>query len=119
MRELTCIICPNSCSLQIDEDLNVSGNLCERGRNFALQEMTDPKRSLTTTVRANGLEKKVIPVKTDGEISKGLIEEAMKILHRVVIDHPVKAGDVIVENICNSHVNVIVTVNTEEENRHE
>ena len=117
MRELTCIICPNSCSLQIDDNLNVSGNLCERGRNFALQEMTDPKRSLTTTVRAKGLDKKVIPVKTDGEISKDMIQEAMKVLHQIVIDHPVKAGDVIVENICNSHVNVIATVNVQEEKK--
>ena len=45
-REITCIVCPNGCTLNIDFEKNadgkiavtsVSGNLCPRGRDYAVQ----------------------------------------------------------------------------------
>ena len=108
MRELTCIICPNSCTLNVEETpMSVSGNLCPRGVQFARQELTDPRRTLTTTIRTADVRKPVLPVKTDGEISKSLIRQAMEEMHRTVIDHPVRAGDIIIEDLCGSGIPVI------------
>ena len=43
MFELTCILCPNGCSLIVNYDadgnIKVTGNKCKRGGNFAFDEM--------------------------------------------------------------------------------
>lgn len=54
-KEMTCIVCPMGCQLQLDIDdatlkLSVSGNNCPRGIKYAHEELTNPKRTLTTTV---------------------------------------------------------------------
>ena len=46
MRELTCIVCPRGCRLKIDDDLNVTGNSCPRGAQYAKDELTNPKRTM-------------------------------------------------------------------------
>jgi len=51
--ELVCIVCPNGCVLQAEntpDGVQVTGNKCKRGIAFAIEELTAPKRSLTTTV---------------------------------------------------------------------
>lgn len=54
MREMTCITCPNGCTLQIEEVegiLHVTGNKCKRGEAFAIAELTHPMRTICSTVR--------------------------------------------------------------------
>ena len=34
MKEFVCIECPKGCRLTIDENLNVTGNTCIRGKNY-------------------------------------------------------------------------------------
>ena len=54
MKELTCIGCPRGCTLKIERDgdgWSVTGNTCHRGREFAISEMTAPKRTICSTVR--------------------------------------------------------------------
>lgn len=52
MREITCIVCPTGCRLLIDENaMRVSGNRCPRGLKYGIEEMTSPKRTVTSTVR--------------------------------------------------------------------
>ena len=53
-KELVCIVCPRSCRMTITSDgdeLVVTGNTCKRGKEFAVSEMTDPRRTVCTTVR--------------------------------------------------------------------
>ena len=45
-KELTCIVCPRGCRLTIDDNLNVTGNSCPRGAQYAKDEMTNPKRMI-------------------------------------------------------------------------
>ena len=48
MKELTCIGCPRGCTLKIERDgdgWSVTGNTCPRGREFAVSEMTAPRRT--------------------------------------------------------------------------
>ena len=53
MKELICIECPKGCHLKIDDELNVTGNTCPRGKVYAVNEMTCPKRIVTSTVVIN------------------------------------------------------------------
>ena len=55
MKKLICIICPRGCPLEIDEStLEVRGNSCPRGKIYAESELTQPVRTVTTTVAIEG-----------------------------------------------------------------
>lgn len=109
IRELTCIICPRGCHLQIDDDLNVSGNHCPRGAIYAKSELTDPRRTLTTTVRLLGKERTRLSVKTSAPIPKGLMLKAMDELASVVMKAPVAIGDIVLRDVCGTGISVIAT----------
>ena len=110
--EMICITCPNGCHLTVEgegQNIRVSGNSCPRGVEFAIAEMTHPTRSLTTTVRTVSPEMPVLPVRTDGEIPKGLIPEAMEVLNTVVVKEPLHCGDTVVPDLLGTGVAVIAT----------
>ena len=112
MKELYCITCPTGCRLIVMEqstEFEVEGNECKRGVEFAKAEMTNPTRSLTTTVRTSLPDIPVLPVRTDGEIPKGKIMEAMRELSSVVVSHELGCGDTVLENVVGSGVRVIAT----------
>ena len=111
MRELTCIICPNGCQLLIDDDMNVSGNTCPRGAKFAVDEIKDPKRSVTSTCKTTFKDTPVIPVRTDGEVRKDDVIKVIEEINKVVINKPMKINDVVIEDVLNSGVNVILSSN--------
>jgi CxxC motif-containing protein len=112
--EILCIVCPNGCRLHAEKSAEayvISGNKCKRGVDFAIMEITNPTRTLTTTVRASFPGVPVLPVRTDGEIPKGKIREAMNVINAVTINRPLGIGETAVENILGLGVNVIVTSN--------
>src|SRR5574344_2506129 len=107
MKNLICICCPKGCHLTVDEnnDFAVTGNTCKRGETYGKQEVKDPQRIVTSTVAVSGSTYVRCPVKTDKTISKGLMFEAMKSLNHIVIPAPVKLGQIIVQNVCNTGAN--------------
>lgn len=112
-RNLTCIICPMGCSIDVEltggKIISIKGNTCKRGAEYAKTECTNPMRTVTTTVRCeNGT---VIPVKTDRMIPKEKIRECMDIVNSAVAHLPIAAGDVVAENVCGS--NIIATRSAE------
>ena len=112
MKELYCITCPTGCLLKVGGDegqITVEGSGCNRGVDFAIMEMTNPTRSLTTTVRTTFPGLPVLPVRTDGEIPKGKIMEAMSILRGVVVSSVIDCGDTVIENLLGTGVRVIAT----------
>ena len=112
MKELYCITCPNGCRLSVTrqgDEFVVEGNGCIRGIDFAKAEMTNPMRSLTTTVRTAFSGVPVLPVRTDGEISKGMIMEAMRALDSVLLDRALDCGDTVLEDVAGCGVRVIAT----------
>jgi CxxC motif-containing protein len=87
----------------------IEGNKCEKGRIFAKHEMSNPSRTLTTTVRTNFPGVPVISVRTDGEIPRDKLMDAMKELSGIVVETELGCGDTVVEDIANTGVKVIVT----------
>lgn len=100
-KELTCIICPIGCTVSAEitdgRIASITGNACPRGKKYAEEELTAPKRTLTTTVKtASG---KLVCCKTDRPIPKENLLSAMKIVNSVRIDLPISIGDVIIEDV--------------------
>lgn len=112
---LICIGCPLGCPLTVEMEGNevksVSGNTCPRGDAYAKKELTNPTRIVTSTVRVSGGKLAMVSVKTQSDIPKDKIFDCVKALKDVEVPAPVKIGDVIVENIAGTGVNVIATKN--------
>lgn len=112
IKELICISCPRGCYLQVDADnKKVIGNSCKRGEVYGLNEVTNPVRIVTSTVRVKGGELPVIPVKTNGAIPKPLNFECMKLINKVEVKAPIKMGDVIIKDVLGTGIDVIASRN--------
>lgn len=109
MTDLICIACPKGCRLHVDDDLNVTGHSCPRGETYGKDEVENPVRVVTSTVCAEGGIYRRCPVKTAGEIPKGLIFEAMKALDGACVRSPAKAGQVVVHNVCQTGIDFVTT----------
>ena len=112
---LICIGCPLGCPLTVEMEGNevksVAGNTCPRGDAYAKKELTNPTRIVTSTVRVAGGKLAMVSVKTESDIPKGKIFDCVKALKEVEVIAPVKIGDVIVENVAGTGVNVVATKN--------
>lgn len=73
-KQLNCINCPMGCLLTVTlEDgkvVKVEGNTCPRGETYAHQELTDPQRMLTSTVRVEGGALPLLPVVSKSTLPK-------------------------------------------------
>lgn len=111
MKEFTCIICPRGCRLQVDDNMNVTGNTCPRGKDYAISELTNPVRSITSSIRVRNREDLLVSVKTSGQIPKGKIFEVMEEINKLSVDAPTRIGDVAKENILGLGVDILITKN--------
>jgi CxxC motif-containing protein len=111
MKNLVCIVCPRGCRLTVDEENGyaVTGNACPRGAEYGKNEILNPVRTLTTTVRIESERMKLCPVRTDKPIAKDKMFEAVRVLNSLRLKAPVKIGDIALKNILNTDCNVIVT----------
>lgn len=117
MKEMICIGCPLGCQLQVEmqgDRITVSGNTCEKGKSYAVKEMTHPSRTVTSTVAViDGMIPRV-SVKTKFEIGKEKIFSCMEEIHRVQVQAPVHIGDVVIKNCAGTGIDIVATQNVEE-----
>lgn len=116
-QNLTCIGCPLGCQIEVKlEDgrvISVAGNTCPKGKKYAEKEVTNPMRTVTSSVPVEGSLSFVtqVSVKTEDEIPKDKIFDCIEELKPIKVQAPVKIGDVILENVADTGVNVIATKN--------
>ena len=114
-RELICIGCPMGCPLTVQledgEILSITGQTCKRGEVYARNEVTNPTRIVTSTVRVEGGKVGRVSVKTKDSIPKGKIFQCVKALKGVTVKAPVHIGDVIVANVADTGVDIVATRN--------
>jgi CxxC motif-containing protein len=114
-KEMICIGCPMGCYLTVDyvgtTIHEVSGNRCKVGLEYAEKEISNPERTLTTTVKVRNGHLPLVSVRTNKPIPKSRIFDAMDLLAKIEVEAPVKIGEPIVENIFDSGVNVVATKN--------
>ncbi len=112
-RYFTCIMCPIGCEIDVETEngkvISVKGNRCPQGKAFALRELKEPMRVLTTTVKIEGADYVMLPVRTDRPVPKRKIFEIMREVSKITVKAPVRIYDVISENICGSGANLVAT----------
>ena len=134
MKELICIVCPRGCHLTVDEEngYKVTGNTCKRGEEYGKAEVTNPVRTVTSTVRVirpaacsagtsaapasakdltTSTEDTRCPVKTSRSIPRALIFDAMKEIEAASVAAPVKIGDVVIKGICGTDADLVACKN--------
>ena len=115
IKKLTCIECPKGCRLIVDvEDgkaVKVAGNECPKGEKYSISEVGNPERTLTSTILGQGLDLKMIPVRTDKPIPKSMIFEAMNEIKKIRVKKHLDTGDIIVKDFLGLGVNLIATRN--------
>lgn len=101
--EFVCVICPNSCRLNVevlaDGSLDVDGFQCKRGLEYAKQEFLEPTRMLITTMRIKGGVLPVIPVRSNKEIPREKMLDAVKAVNENEAQAPVKMHDVLMDDL--------------------
>jgi HAD superfamily hydrolase (TIGR01509 family) len=86
-----------------------SGYLCAKGIDYAKEEMTNPTRNITTSVRVRGGAHPLLSVKTARPIPKGAIFSVVQAIHQVTCTAPVMLGDTVLANAADTGVDIIAT----------
>jgi CxxC motif-containing protein len=111
--ELICIQCPLGCHLSVEHDGTkiqvVTGHECKRGLVYAEKEIFQPQRTVTTTVAVQGSYFPLLPVKTDAPVPKSLTQDIVKTLSALVVEAPVKSGDIVLSDALGTGSNIVAT----------
>jgi CxxC motif-containing protein len=111
-REFICILCPYGCGLTVEltgtEIQGISGNRCERGRQYARQEAIRPMRVITSLMRSQD-RAKPFSVKTDIPIPKTCFFDCVNLIRQTRPKAPIHCGDIILRNILDTGANVVAT----------
>ena len=114
-RHFTCVICPIGCEIDVEvkngEIVSMEGNKCTKSEDFVRQELVEPMRTLTTTVRIEGARWPMLPVRTDRPIPKRLFFDVMKEVAGVEMRAPVKVSDVVLKDVAGSGADIIASRN--------
>ena len=113
MKELTCIVCPRGCRLKVDEQMQVTGNACPRGKVYAINELTNPTRTITSSIRVTNRPYTLVSVKTSNPIPKGKMFEVMEEIDKLSVEAPTVIGQVVLKNILGLDSDIIITKNIE------
>ena len=113
-REMVCVRCPKGCRMTVEYEgskvLKVTGSNCSKGKAYAVDEITRPVRTVTSTIKVNGGEIAVVPVKTSKPVRRNLIFKVMEEIYKTEISAPVKEGQVIIKNAAKAGADVIATL---------
>ena len=109
--DIVCIVCPKSCRITAapGDPPVVSGNSCKRGLQFALDELTAPKRTVCTTVKTVFPEAPVLPVKTSAEIPKDRIFDLMRLINAFTLETRVGRGEPVISDALSLGADVVAT----------
>ncbi len=110
-KHFVCVVCPIGCEIDVVHDgskiISMEGNKCEKSEECVSQELIEPMRMLTTTVRIQGSKWPVIPVRTDKAVPKRLFPRIMRQLRRIKLQAPVSMLDVVVRDVVGTGASVI------------
>lgn len=118
--EVTCIICPVGCRANVTvtgSEVKVEGVDCPRGTKYVLKEITEPERDFFSTVQVKGGRISVCPVRSTQPVPKDRIVDCAKEMAGVVVEAPIQAGDVILDNINDLSISIIATRDVERANQ--
>ncbi|SDT84935.1 DUF1667 domain-containing protein [Desulfobacula phenolica] len=117
-KDLVCIVCPNGCQVEalIEEIpelkvLEVNGCTCDKGIEWAKQEIVNPMRTIASSVVVDQGDFELVSVRTDASIPLGKIFDVMEAIKHKTVKAPVKIGDKLIVDPAGVPCNIIATRN--------
>ena len=111
-KELTCINCPMGCRLTVTIEeqkvVDVKGNICPKGKQYAQQEVICPMRVVTALMPVEG-EDKPLSVRTSKPIPKADIFNCVREIYSKKAKRPIVCGDVLIKDVCGTGADIIAT----------
>jgi CxxC motif-containing protein len=112
-RKIICTSCPVGCELTVTFDdekvIEVEGDACKLGIDYAEQEIFDPRRMVASTVKVKNGYHPLVPVYTEKPVPKPKIFDVLAEIRKVEVEAPVKINDIIIENVVGTGINVIAS----------
>ena len=116
--QYVCVHCPKGCVIPVTvpeggdrsdtASLILVGNKCKHGVEYAKQELVEPRRVLTTTVRIRSSER-MLPVRSTKPLPRERLMEVMKVLDMVEVSLPVDCGQIVYNNILDLDADIVST----------
>ncbi|HEX3001254.1 MAG TPA: DUF1667 domain-containing protein [Methanoregula sp.] len=117
-KELTCVICPNGCPLKVALEegplpriVEVTGNTCKKGAEWAEQEIINPMRTIASSILVEGGDFSLVSVRTDYAIPLARIFDVMRVIKTTRVKAPVNIGEVLIQKPADTSCNIIATRN--------
>jgi len=106
-KSFVCIICPQECALTLYPDSSVTGNRCDRGREFAQQEAALPSRVLTTTISVEGGACRRLPIRSSAPVPKHLAPRWLELAKRLQAQAPIELGEVLLRDALGTGTDIV------------
>ncbi len=110
--EIICVACPKGCRLEArreNGEILVTHEGCKRGREYAVSEITNPRRMVATTVHVEKGTHPLLPVYTANPFPKDKITELLGALRSLKIHAPVTVNQVILPDALGTGIDVIAS----------
>ncbi|NLT73501.1 MAG: DUF1667 domain-containing protein [Chloroflexi bacterium] len=112
-REFICVTCPVGCSIlakvEGQELIEIRGQACQRGEAFVREELTAPRRMLTTTVRVRGGKLPLVPVRSSAPVPQGLLFALARALRQVELSAPVGDHQPVMLNALDTGIDIVTS----------
>ena len=110
-KDVICIMCPLGCDMKVDiegqEVTDVQGHRCKKGVKHAEKEVFFPGRILTTTISTRIQGVPLLPVRSNKEIPKEKLIEAVRTISKQSVTEPVQMGQTVITDILGLGVDII------------
>lgn len=113
--EFDCIICPRGCPLVVDvnevgqKPPYVTGFACKRGEVYAKNEIINPMRTISSSIKITGGALPLVSVRLTKPVPKSRIPDVMKKIKEMKIEAPCQIGDVLIYDILGLDSDLIIT----------
>ena len=109
---LICIQCPLGCSLEAVRqggEVSVTGHKCSKGAAYAREELTNPCRTLTTTVKTSFPDFPRLAVRTNREVPLNSFFVIMKAANSIVVEKRLQPREMVLKNLPGTEASLIAT----------
>jgi len=110
--QLTCIMCPIGCELLVekqDSHLSITGHKCDKGLEFAREEILDPQRNLATSIPIHGKDFKMLSIRLSKRVPRPKLFAILQEIATLRPTPPIKRGQVLIKNVLQTGADVIAT----------
>ncbi len=117
-KKVICIRCPRGCEVTTSVDgygavTDIRGNFCKLGVDYVRNEIRNPLRTVTTTVRVKNGAAPLVPVWTEKPVPKNRVLAVANALRSLQLEAPVKTGDKVLINAADTGVDVLASADVD------